>query len=420
MPVIYKPIVEVQLLHEYYLTDGNGQSIFDLTQPAAREAFFRKRLENEIPSITSDLDIELAPGFNDPRLRLAKNYTGFRLYAEVNEKQQPDGSKWYLPKYLPSLIPVMLINKSGSIDTFTHARLKNHFRAAYYFTNQGAKTFPLLTEDIPLYLPGTSYEQGDLASFGPGDIRQYYVNNSGDQWDAVVGAGFLSPFDKILVPQRFEYTFNASDPILSATFVLKASDGTSVATINISNTNPIAKVLLDFTGAELKTLSLYTLEVSTDTSFSQTHRLMFFDTQISQPNLWGLIHLSATTSNTDYSLLDNNGFLKTKKDPPGNIVSMPVFQVNMKSRITYWRYVNNQRKKLALTADTQLHLDDVQGKLVTKMPKELTYLPGLFKKPDNSFQPLPNPSNNEMIGSENNRLYSDIIVAESNLFPLAP
>lgn len=427
MPVIYKPIVEVQLLHEYYLTDGNGQSIFDLTQPAAREEFLRKRLEKEIPSITNDLDIELMPGYNDPRLKVAKTYAGFRLFAEVNQIQQPDGSKWYLPKYLPPLVPVMLINKTGEIDIFTHSRLSNYLRANYYFTNHdvpGPKIFPLLTENIPLHTPGTAYEQGDLASFGPGDIRRFYVNDSGDQWDNVTGAGFISPFDRILVPQRFEYTFNATESILDATFVLKAQDGTTVSTIDISDTKPITKAWLDFTGLQPLTvpdaISIYTLEVSTDTSFSQKHRLVFMDPQIPQQDLWGLVHLGATTNSTDYSLLDSNGFLKTKKDPSGTIVSMPVLQINMKSRITYWRYVHNQRKKLAINAITDPHLVEVEGKLVTKMPKELTYLPGLFKKPDNSFQPLPNPPGDNMIGRENNRLYSDIVVTESTLFPLAP
>ncbi len=50
---IYKPLFEVQLLHEYYLTDSNETTVFQDT--AKKELFLENMFDIDAPSISSSI-----------------------------------------------------------------------------------------------------------------------------------------------------------------------------------------------------------------------------------------------------------------------------------------------------------------------------------------------------------------------------
>ena len=90
----------------------------------------------------------------------------------------------------------------------------------------------------------------------------------------------------------------------------------------------------------------------------------------------------------------------------------------MKSRLSFWRYINDEKKKLKNEHSDFLFPQN--DNLVSLLPRPLSFTPFLLKKPDNTPYYLPNPLPFEMIKTENGKQYTDIFVAESVLFPLMP
>lgn len=121
-----------------------------------------------------------------------------------------------------------------------------------------------------------------------------------------------------------------------------------------------------------------------------------------------------------YKLFDASGKLITRKNQ-FNIVdpAAPIFEIPILSKPSFWRYMNNRNHALqnGLYSDLMHSMD---GLLISKEPKSLTANSTLFKLPDSSLFYLPNPIGAEEIHIENKKIYSDIMVPESDLFPLAP
>ncbi len=131
-----------------------------------------------------------------------------------------------------------------------------------------------------------------------------------------------------------------------------------------------------------------------------------------------IIGLTFRPANPDFNLIDNDGFLNTRILPNGVRTEPPIFELWMKSRLVFWQYRNNRRKKIKLTPDTQDLLTDVDGILITKNPQRLAYAPFGLKKPDNSFQFLPNPSPGDQVRADSSGYFVNIIVPASKMFPL--
>ncbi|HEV7780153.1 MAG TPA: hypothetical protein VGO58_02750 [Chitinophagaceae bacterium] len=438
MPVIYKTLAEVRLLHEYYLMDSDGSSFFDSTDPVLQQEFLLKRFEKDIPSINEHLDYVLPASGSlhrpSPFVIVIPSYTGFRILTPVIEKKNTDGTIVYTPRHtLPNSISIRMNAKTPGLNGITNLRMQRNISSALYFSNYDLateKSFPFLSAGPGPHVPGSAYEQGELAAFGTNDIRQFFMTDLGFQWRSVTGNGFVSENDRMLLPLKFTYHFN-TDNITTARFHLKSSNGSPVKTVEFSSTTPAKNCMVDFSSAPVKTTDsqgipaelVYLLEVEANDGYSQSHRLIFLEDSVDFGDTWGMMNLQLTATNSDFSILDNEGYLKTRKNAGGYTVGTPVFDIRLKSKFTYWRYTNNRRRKLGVSGLTRDFLDDTDraGRLVSKSPKELTYLPGLFKKPaGNDFQHLPNPVRNGMFLNENGRIYSDIIVPESSLFPVRP
>ena len=87
MPAIYKILFEVRVLHEYYLTQADGQSIFNLANQNDRIDFIKNRFLQDDRSINSELSFTLPDSlkkiFDDYHLSLLPIYSGCKVAVEV-------------------------------------------------------------------------------------------------------------------------------------------------------------------------------------------------------------------------------------------------------------------------------------------------------------------------------------------------
>jgi hypothetical protein len=451
MKTLYKILFEVKLFHEFYLTDPQGNSIFDLAVSTDRMNFLLGRFNADLNSVNEDLLFELTPDqqilFRNYRLVLLNSYSGFQVAAQVNESILTDGTLAYTPLIAPgnSLSMVIGMREARSfIDQITNGRLKRPVKGAWYFSNEklfDPKAFPVLSSPIQAPVPGYVYEQGELASYGPGDIRAYYYYNIGnppvkDQWLPISGDGFSNEQDRLVVLPRFFYAFSTDDKVSNANFQLKDSNGQPIDTRNFSNPTPLSQVLLDYSALlnqssqpNLNTLPrtpagstlLYTLNVSGDNGYSRQVPLLFYqpDPDSAPVDYWGWVQIKTAVSNTDFNLLDAAGMLLTRRKPDGTQVPHPVFEIRMKSRCNFWRYKNDEGSLLNLTPDTTDFLDLLNGQLVSKTPRFTTYMPLYFHKTsDNTYHFLPNPDPGSITEIDTQQFFSNIPVPESTLFPI--
>jgi hypothetical protein len=438
MAIIYKILCEVKLMHEYYLTGSKGENVFDFAAQGDRIDFLFQQFVKNATTINNNLEFLIPEAqqaiFSNLHLKIIPSYSGFKLAVKCNKKILPDGTTVFEPFVtLPAdiNIPVMIQEKSN-INSFSNNALKKPFRAAWYFSNQnfpGPKFFPFLSNPVPAFEAGATYEQGEIALHGANDVRMFLNNGAIDPWLKLKGTGYVNESDRWLLPLSFGYTFSAADSITDALFVLKDASATEVKRIALSGTNTFKAVSLNFHTDKniVKTLpgtlpaanSIYSLEVTSTNGYSKLFKnLLFADDTMGISNYAGVINLAPKSVNAAFDLIDTNGHLFTRILPNTTKQPPPVFELWMKSRPVFWQYRNNKQKEIKLTLDTQDVLADNSGILVTKNPQSLSYSPVLLKKPDNTFQYLPNPLPGDNVKSEDSKFFVNILVPESKMFPL--
>ena len=142
MSINYKTLFEVKLLHEFYLTNSNGDTIFTLASQQDRLQFLKAEYDLERASVDDNLSFifpqELEQTYKNYHLKLFSTYSGFKVAMRVNQKTLPDGSLVYEPfAPLPDKfgINVLFLKKGDAIDAFTNKRISTALTAAYFFSN---------------------------------------------------------------------------------------------------------------------------------------------------------------------------------------------------------------------------------------------------------------------------------------------
>lgn len=447
MSIIYKILFEVKLLHEFYLTESKGETIFDLPAQKDRVAFLRDKFNAERESINSDVDFAVPPEsaavFANYHLRLLTTYSGFKVAAEVNALKQPDGSIFYAPKIpLPDdlNIPVLMIKKSVFWDSFSNKTVQPPTDAGYYFSNEnitGSKAFPLLAAEVNMFDAGAAYEQGQPVKFGANDYREFYRDDAGNvQWISLSAAGFANDNDRLLLSSTFYYSFPPAANVSVADIKITDANGnvvtneygSSISEFHFADPAGLRKVRVAIDPARLSVLpaaadhkkALYTMTVNGDNGYSRTQKVFFISDQLRAAGAIGIVSIKPKVPDSALNITDGTGRLLTVKQPDGTVSPMPpVFEIRFSSRRSFWRYINNRKKDLK----TGLHPDFLipkNGALISMVPRPLTYMPTLFRKPDSTLYYLPAPGPYAGIKIENDKIYSDISVSESDLFPLAP
>jgi hypothetical protein len=438
MQTIYKILFEVKVLHEFYLTNPKGDTIFELDNQADRLLFLRDRLDKNAPHINQDISFELTPEweklFKRHHLRLLTSYSGCKVGIEVTASFLPDGTRVYTPKIpLPADLPIAIFMqvKDPVFHTISNTRIASPLPAAYYFSNEsvsGALNYPALSSRVADFAAGYGYEQGELATFAPNSVKSYYAAYNtvtlsyDDKWLPLHGTDYVNESDRCLLPTRFNFTFPTEANVKQATFTLKNSAGNVVNSFVAQDNNGLQRVAVNYSEFDLLTIAdaagsnnKYSLEVTGDNGFAWQHPIVFTNT-----SSWATLHFKSRVTNPAFNLLDDQGYLITRKPPVGNINDPPVFEIRIPSRLTYWRYRNAHQ----LPFDQANYPDEIlnyqNGTLISKSPRNSSYQTTYFQKPDNSFFFLPNPEDYALLRSENKQLFTDIMLPASKLFPVAP
>ncbi len=437
MQTIYKILFEVRLLHEFYLTNPDGSSIFGAASAAARDSFLQDFSDRSQRSINSDIDyvVPLVSQqlFRNYKLKLIRTYSGFKIATEVT-RTTDSGKIAYAPVASPPpglSFPILLARTNSDFDTYTNRRLSPAFDGIYYFSNgstTGVKTFPFLTNPIPAQSATASYEQGELSQ-SAGVVSAFYIDGGGvKKFANVVGKNFLNEADRILVSPSFQYYFTPADNVKNAVFTLTDKANQTVYTNTVTSTDLLQAVPLRVN--ELKpngdknintipaTVTedavVYTLTVTGDGGYNKSYKLIFLQSELSGLNAWGVINIIAQPGDTNYNLIDNKGLLISRYNTDGTAaIAPPVFEIWIKSRFSFWRYINDQGKLLKDSYPAVLKLTG--NNLVSLAPQSHSYAPIPVQA-----QKLPNPKAFYPVKPEGQQIFADIIVPASDVFPLGP
>lgn len=437
MSIVYKILCEVKLMHEYYLTGSNGETIFDEALQEDRILFLQEQFINDIRSVNQDIEFVvpdmLQEMFANYHLRIVSSYSGFKLAVRCIRKKLADGTTVYEPfVQLPDDLSIfVLLRQKNNIRSFSAIPFERPLQSAWFFTNDnfpGVKAFPFLASAVPAFDAAKTYEQGEIASFGISGIKIFMNNGAVDPWLTLNGTGYVSEADRFLVPLQFTYSFPVSLNITEASFSLEDANGNEVKTITTIAGEAIKSVPLDFRtdtdivqtipGKNIEAGSLYTLSVSGSNGYTRSITLLFAADPLNISGYTGMVCLKPKVPVAAFNLLDAQGLLHTRINPDTTKVPVPVFELWIKSRLVYWQYRNNERKNIKLMVDTQDVLAYDNGILVTKDPRPLSYQPVMLKKPDNSFQYLPNPMPGDPVNTTSAKHFVSILVPASKLFPL--
>ncbi len=441
--VNYKILFEVQLQHEYYLTNSDGSTVFDLPSQQDRQHFLFDRFTGRQATVDDDVVYRVAPFaealFRQYRLHLLPSYSGFQVLTEVTAQTLSDGTKVYkplVPLAADMNITAAIYKKTAALDTFSNQRFLRPLPAAYLFSNEhlpAARSFPFLCNPVAAYDASGSYEQGELAAYGPADLRQYYFDGAADQWMKTPGTVFANEADAMLLPRKFLYRLNSAAAVTTAEVSLMDAGSQVIRSAAFSSTTGIRSLPLDFSNDAMQPQrpevqafpfvglagsSLYTLKITINNTSSLVHKIAFTDDASTFPDYWALVNIKPAVTDAAFNLIATDGFLVTRKTPAGSIVPHPVFEIPVKSRFTFWRYGNDKAAQLKTSTDTTDFCVTAGNYLVSKTPRSASYLPTLFRKTDNTLHYLPNPVSYAAISSDSRRLYTDILVPESKMFPI--
>lgn len=443
MDTIYKTLVEILLLHEFYLTESEGNTIFDKAQQADKINYLVNNYDDSDSQITDDLLFEPTgiskKNLKNQHARIISTYSGFKIVFEVNEKKLNDGTIVYQPKInLPVdwNINIQLVKNDRLLDGFTNSRLQRSIPAIYYFSNEdvaGQKTAPSLSNAVPVFDASFPYEMGELA-FKDNLVKQFINDGSTDPWIAVTDNGYINETDRLLVPFRFNFSFNESDNVTQASFTLKDKTGAIFKTIELSGdraiqqasldwrkTGPDLELILPTTIADVSTPAFYTMEVSGNNNYAKKFQVLFFDDETKLKSCWAVLNIKSRVGTAALNLIDDDGYLFTRVNAAGIVVEAPVFEIRIKSRLAYWWYLsNNSSYKLKTTTTTQSFVTNDNGVLKTIKPRATTYSPTLFTSDGSNFQNLPNPQPTALLLNDSGKFYKNILVAQSDMFPVEP
>jgi hypothetical protein len=389
MSFIYKTLFTINILHEYFLTNQEGKTVFEEITPEGRLQFLLNEFSLGHMSIANELDFmfpaSMQSDYENYGLKIVPSYSGCKVAIRVKPMVLNDGSTVYAPQSaLPVSMPIYLLvdKRNNTIDRYSNTPVQPAFPGIQYFTNSNPgndKIFPSLTAKVQDFDGSIAYEQGELACFGASDIRQFNPGNPSPVWQAVNGS-YASSNDKILTPLRFGFNIRHSSAVSQVEYQLLDASAQEIFKKTISNIPADQRITLDFrtasgaimnSGTNATISGICRLKITGDNGYEYAQNLVFSDSLYSSYR-WAVIEMVPVPVDLRYSLLDNNGRILQQKDPNGIIREAPVFEIPVKSRYTFWRFINNRGRELKLTPALQDYLFKEDGMLITHNPVALT------------------------------------------------
>jgi hypothetical protein len=419
----FSRLFEIRVLHEYYLLGQNAATFFD--KPAVdRAAIFSDRILNQQYLVSRDLIIEpSAPTMTTLKglqWRFAQTPAGFVVGA-ATKTISANGSSITQPAIQPRAdtdLFFIVRNRNPYFSNFTSLPLtRGPLPFRYYFSNrpaciQGAD-FATLSVQSPDFDAAKSYEMGQTA-FKDG-MQQEFAPSSDPNvapWRPAPGAGFVNEGDNMALPKVFDYQFKQSDNIQQAVVRLQNSANQDVKVINLTSTKPLGTVRLDFSAYpdplqnNIKITipdGLYQLII--DAGPIQENRTVFLS-DLYQARAFAIIHISFAEPDPTYRILNADGSIRSVNTVPHH----PVFEIRLRSRFTFWRYISRYRdQNLAVNPTMVDYLEAEGNNVITKVPQVFSFLPaGLHSTDDNAHPPvfkLPTPLPDLIRPKPPNQLY---------------
>jgi len=390
--ISYKRLFEVRLLHEYYLLSSDESSFFDMPLND-RNNLLKKRILKGQYRLNRDIEVVLDAGtevlFKALNWHFVPTATGFAIAVRTKIKtvNGADVEVPYTPFPLPApplYFHIQTRNVVFKNYTFNYLA-KGPLPLIYYFSNRPESVhdtdFAALSLPVLPFVAGKNYEMGDIAQIGP-DILEAPVNTDSNlNWLAVQGKGWVNENDRICLSKTFRYRFASSNTANEAVFKLKSADGSiELKTINSKSTAPLNVVSLDFSSRKnVQNIDvevpdgLYQLDIEVG-STTQTQPLYLSNAYRSQA--YGLIHINVDQPDTLYSVLNTDGSIRNLNPDPLGERMHPVFEVRLRSRKTYWRYVPIFRDDTFQPHSSLANYLEQEGdSLITRRPQIFTYLP---------------------------------------------
>lgn len=431
---IFKRLFEVQILHDYFLTTVDGVSFFDKNK-GDKENLISKKLENNLYDVR-DL-FEIQPNGNTKRnienykLVIANTALGFMVGIEV-EVVNKAGETLYKPRFEIQNDVNFTFSVKPKVSAFksiTNISLRPTLPSIYYFTNKNKEVFNETT--VPPYTSlsisnkansaqnGLLYEMGSLVNFG-GTLRealQFTDGTDASHWEDIADKRFVTDADRIALPHNFNYKIKKVLEVKSIKFVLVDLSNTEIKTIDKTSTEAIENVALNFTwvdesieNPERIPSGLYTLKITIGEE-PEVSYVVYLNDSVYDNNNFATIDIRLDELDSAYSLLDAEGFLKTKIDASNQKIAHPIFEIRLKNRRTYWRYNKTGDFSPAEINATSTHLTHSPEQLISIKPKALTDTLVPFQNGTSMLLPYPRmPS----IKIENERIFSEIFINQSN------
>jgi hypothetical protein len=163
---------------------------------------------------------------------------------------------------------------------------------------------------------------------------------------------------------------------------------------------------------------IFSLEVNGNDGYFNTHPV-FFSNNFYDKGLWGMASIHPKASNKDFDLFADDGYLIKRRNLAGIWTDAPVFEIPVKSRFTYWRYINDKGRELKLTPEQDGYLLKEDKMLLSIKPRSIAE--SFFQLPkegSTDTKYFPNPVNYDIKKDKKERLCFDIRVPRSDLFPV--
>lgn len=442
MELIYKTLCEIKLEHEFFLTKEDGTNVFGEPVQQNRLSGLEQANDEDRESMNRDIDFDfpdkLKQSYKEFGLRLKPSFSGCKLLVRVKKNTLSDNSVVFEPFFsLPEALDIFIlfIKKSNLPDLYSNERIARSVPANYLFSSENipdGRAFPFLVNSISPFDSGLSYEQGELAIDSSSKLQEYFYDNGGNLQPREVTTAvktFVNENDRLLVPAVFYYSVIGNTQVTQLDISLKDKSGNVVKDFSFNQAGPISRVLLNFSdkakqlqvsGTPALPDGIFTLQVTGSNGYSDLKKIAFGDVLYSIFN-WGTAHIKPKVTNTLYNLIESDGRIIQRRDPNGVWTDAPVFEIPIKSRVGNFRYINNKGKELSLNPALNNFLFKENNTLISQLPLSLCKYYFLVPETGGGADKyLPNPKNFDIKKDKLNRIYFDIMVPESDLFPVLP
>jgi len=441
MELLYKTLFEIRLMHEFFQTKEDGTNLFNEPDQGNRMNLLQQLDDADYDAIDSDIRFDfpdaLKEQYSGYGLHIVPAYSGCKVAVRVNKLTLPDNSIVYQPlNSIPGTLDifVLFIRKNNQPDAYSNERIGRPVPATYFFSSEnipGTRVFPFLTNAISSFDSGLTYEHGELAIDSSNKLQEYFYDNAGNlQSRPVIFAitAFANENDRMLAPLSFYYSVINKNPVTQLDISLTDAASNVVKSFSFSQTEPIKKVMLDFSDqSDALQLSaalslpagLFILQANGNSGYADTRQLIF-DERLDPRDCWGVAYFRPAVTNTAFNLIETDGYIMKRVDPLGNITEAPIFEIPVRSRFGNFRYANSNGKELKLNAALNNFLYKEDKLLISQLPVSLCqhYFQVMENGGANTTKFLPNPKTFNIKKDDKQRMYFDVVVPESDLFPV--